>query len=104
MKYMIAALALVSFSSSVFAKDDCTNSTAIKKAAIAQAKQANGAKSASVNSITYSRTTNDGKQDKYSVLVTVNGDCDATVYVYTDVNTCDVNSAAGGEYSGDTCG
>jgi uncharacterized protein YdeI (BOF family) len=107
MKHMLTILALVGFSNSVFAKGapDCSQSTAIEKAAVAQAAKVNGRKSdPSVNSISFSRTTKDGQQDKYSVEMTVNEECLAEVYVYTDAGTCDVESAAGGTLQEGACG
>lgn len=104
MKYSFAALAVLCLAGSAFASPDCTNSKAIEKAAIKQANEANRLHDASVSQISFTRTTKNGKQDEYTVQMTVNEECMSVVYVYTDVNTCDVNSAAGGAIGEGDCG
>jgi|GEM_PF-5285901 len=91
-------------SSSAFAID-CSGSAAIAKAAVAQARKMNGRGStAQANQITFTRTTNDGKQDEYTVQMSVNDECLSEVYIYVNKNTCEVNSAAGGTLTEGACG
>jgi outer membrane usher protein FimD/PapC len=105
MKYSIVTFALICLTSTAFASPDCTSSDAIGKAAVAQAKMMNGhGSTASAGDISFTRTTNDGKQDEYTVQMTVNDECMAEVYVYVKKNTCEVNSAAGGNLTEGACG
>ena len=103
MKMTLTVLALF-VTGSAFASPNCTDSAAIKKAALKQARIANGTHEVAVNGIEYTRTTKDGKKDMYTVNMSVNEECLAEVYVYTDANTCDVKSAAGGNLTEGACG
>ncbi len=105
MKSLVTLLALTCVASFAHASPDCTKSGAIAKAAEKQAKKMNGRGStASAGEISFTRTTNDGKQDEYTVQMTVNDECLSEVYIYVKKNTCEVNSAAGGTLSDGACG
>ena len=102
MKSFLTALALFC-SVSAFASPDCKQSPAIRKAAEKQARIVNGSHETSAGQISYTRTTKNGK-DMYTVEMSVNEECIAEVYVYTNVDTCDVTGAAGGELQDGACG